>query len=554
MRRPSARLVLGLSIPFLVILVLLAAWAIDSSSASGKVPRNVSLGSRDISKLSEDDLAVAVADLADRYAEVEVQVRTSKQTYKVPAGDLGLELDQSATVTDALELDGETALAARPFVWASSFLHERNAPLSFTVDSTALDTALADLAGNASPTEPKLVVSGDAITFVSGTSGRKVEPAGVADQLLARARSGEEPIVVDATVTDTDPEVSDADAKDVADLLTLATANGLWVTAGDETAAFDASTVRGWLGSKITDAGKIAPTIDAEQANAAVVAAIPIDTKAKNASITLTDDTPTITPSTDGKSCCEPDTADRILAAIKDGKGSVDVDLIVDEAPFSTEDAEKLGIKEPVGTTTEWNGQPQVKSFTTYHKCCADRVTNIQKMADIVRGTLVKPGETFSINDVVGERTLEKGFVPAGAIAYGEHVDEVGGGVSQFATTMFNAAYFAGLDITVSQAHSEYFSRYPRGREATMGFPNPDLAWINDTPYGILVWTSYTDTSLTITMYSTQYAYSEQTGSKESRSGDCTVVTTERTTHYPDKANHVESFTARYRDEGATSC
>ena len=56
--------------------------------------------------------------------------------------------------------------------------------------------------------------------------------------------------------------------------------------------------------------------------------------------------------------------------------------------------------------------------------------------------------------------------------------------MSQFATTLFNAAFFAGLDIREYQAHSEYFSRYPRGREATMGFPNPDLVIENTTPYG----------------------------------------------------------------------
>ena len=141
--------------------------------------------------------------------------------------------------------------------------------------------------------------------------------------------------------------------------------------------------------------------------------------------------------------------------------------------------------------------------FTTYHDPTGARITNIHRMADLVRGAVIAPGETFSINDHVGERTAEKGFVPAGAIRDGKHVEEVGGGVSQFATTMFNAAYFAGLQIDSSQAHSEYFDRYPRGREATMGFPAPDLRFTNDTPYGIMIWTSYTDSSLTITLYST---------------------------------------------------
>ena len=105
-------------------------------------------------------------------------------------------------------------------------------------------------------------------------------------------------------------------------------------------------------------------------------------------------------------------------------------------------------------------------------------------MADLVRGAIVPPGETFSINEHVGQRTAEKGFVLAGAIANGEHVEEIGGGVSQFATTTFNAAFFAGLPFGEYQSHSECFDRYPRGREATMGFPHPDLQIKNDTPYG----------------------------------------------------------------------
>ncbi len=196
----------------------------------------------------------------------------------------------------------------------------------------------------------------------------------------------------------------------------------------------------------------------------------------------------------------------------------------------------------------------QVKSFTTYHPCCAARVTNIQRIADLVRGTLVKPGEQFSINDTVGKRTTEKGFVEAGAIANGEHVDEVGGGVSQFATTMFNAAFFAGLPIDEYQAHSEHFDRYPFGREATMGFPNPDMAWTNNTPYGILVWTSHTDTSVTVTLYSTQYAYGEQTGQTTGTSGTCTTVQTTRTIHYEDGRTGTDTFRARYRVPGKTTC
>jgi vancomycin resistance protein YoaR len=167
---------------------------------------------------------------------------------------------------------------------------------------------------------------------------------------------------------------------------------------------------------------------------------------------------------------------------------------------------------------------------------------------------VIAPGASFSINDHVGERTAAKGFVEAGAIRDGLHVEEIGGGVSQFATTMFNAAYFAGLQIDESQAHSEYFDRYPRGREATMGFPAPDLAFTNNTPYGIMIWTSYTDTSLTVTLYSTPYATAEQTAIAESPSGNCTVVTTTRTITYPDGHKGSDKFRATYRPGEGERC
>ncbi len=119
----------------------------------------------------------------------------------------------------------------------------------------------------------------------------------------------------------------------------------------------------------------------------------------------------------------------------------------------------------------------------------------------MIDGTVVKPGETFSVNGAVGERTRAKGFVAAPAIFQGEYVDEVGGGISQFATTMFNAIFFGGYEFTEYKAHSYYISRYPMGREATLAWPSVDLAFRNDSDAGIYIDTSYTDTSITVTFY-----------------------------------------------------
>lgn len=171
---------------------------------------------------------------------------------------------------------------------------------------------------------------------------------------------------------------------------------------------------------------------------------------------------------------------------------TVDLTLVDAQPRVSTALAKTLGIKE------------KVSEFTTHHPCCKPRVTNIHKIADIVNGAIVLPGETFSLNGYVGARDSGRGFVEAPMILNGHFVPAIGGGVSQFATTMFNAVFFGGFVDVYHKPHSYYISRYPAGREATVSTPSPDLKWRNDSPYGVLVTTSYTGTSVTVTFWSTK--------------------------------------------------
>ncbi len=195
-----------------------------------------------------------------------------------------------------------------------------------------------------------------------------------------------------------------------------------------------------------------------------------------------------------------------------------------------------------------------ISEFTTNHACCQNRVENIHRIADIIRGYVIQPGEKFSVNDYVGERTVEKGFVAAGTIQQGHFKDDIGGGISQFATTMFNAAFFAGLEFNDYQSHTIYISRYPYGREATLNYPDVDLAFTNNTPYAILLWPEYTDTSITVQMYSTKYWDVEQTGQESYRAGACTQVETFRSRTDPAGETVEDSVTARYRPGEGLDC
>ena len=142
-----------------------------------------------------------------------------------------------------------------------------------------------------------------------------------------------------------------------------------------------------------------------------------------------------------------------------------------------------------------------IGSFTTYMPCCAARVKNIQLIARTVDGTLIGPGQQFSLNRVAGPRTRAKGYLEAPFIRNGKLDLDVGGGVSQFATTLYNAAFFAGLELDFHKAHSFYISRYPAGREATVNYPDIDLTWTNDTGAPVVVRTATTGTSVTVALY-----------------------------------------------------
>ncbi len=157
----------------------------------------------------------------------------------------------------------------------------------------------------------------------------------------------------------------------------------------------------------------------------------------------------------------------------------------------------------------------QVASFSTPYACCQARVTNIQRGAELLDGLIIPPGGRFSLNEALGERTVERGFVSAPQIAAGRLEDAVGGGVSQIATTVYNAAFFAGLEIVTHTPHEFYISRYPAGREATVSYGGPELIFVNDWAAGVLIDATATDSSITISFYSSDLGRRIETSSGE---------------------------------------
>ncbi|HSD79517.1 MAG TPA: VanW family protein, partial [Solirubrobacteraceae bacterium] len=178
-----------------------------------------------------------------------------------------------------------------------------------------------------------------------------------------------------------------------------------------------------------------------------------------------------------------------LAAALSPTARTARVVVIHAEPKRTTAQARAMGITTRVGRyETIYGGDP-------------NRIHNVQLVAHLVDGKLIAPGATFSFNRATGARTADKGFLEAPVIINGELTTGLGGGVCQVSTTVFNAAYEAGLKITERTNHALYISHYPQGRDATVNYPDVDLQFVNDTDHWLLLRTYVGSYSLEVELY-----------------------------------------------------
>ena len=143
----------------------------------------------------------------------------------------------------------------------------------------------------------------------------------------------------------------------------------------------------------------------------------------------------------------------------------------------------------------------RISSFTTETTSSANRNTNIRLSAEAITNTTLLPGESFSFNQATGQRTAEKGYKPAAAIAGGETFDEIGGGVCQTSSTLFNAVARANLQITDRDPHAWPSNYVEKGEDAAVNWPNLDFRFKNNTDWPIFIVANYANRKITVEIY-----------------------------------------------------
>ena len=218
----------------------------------------------------------------------------------------------------------------------------------------------------------------------------------------------------------------------------------------------------------------------------------PWRTRAVNARFVVDGTRVRIRPARPGLAVDGPWVADSVAAAAAASVHQASLRLKQIRADLTTAEAERLGIRERISTFT-----------TDMGTSSSNRIHNVQLMADYIDGTVIEPGDSFSFNERVGPRTIERGFLEGQMIIGSLLLPSIGGGVCQTATTLFNNAFELGLPIVERHNHSFYISHYPMGRDATVSWGGPDFVFKNDLKTGILIKTRYTSSTLTFSFYGT---------------------------------------------------
>ena len=520
---------------------LIAGWQVYESGQDSEIREGAVVAGVDIGGLEPSEAVTALEPVVQEVAETTVELHFLDQTITVTAAELGISLDAEQTLAEA---DNPAPPVVRPAAWLYDLFASREVSPAVTTD---LGTLAATVDPYTDPETPRIELDPDTGAFhpVLSTDVPVPDMELLAERLEeAVLRNVGGTAVVEVPIAGMAP----------ADPIAVALATALAVRANDITAGGVTVQLEGT--AEVFGIGELQMrhflVLEGEQHDthlaldpriAGTLASLFVGIGAEGIPATFGLDEEgnvTISDGMPGFRCCHETATEALLAGMMDGQDPVTLPAGPARHPRGREWAESMGVTHLVA------------EFTTPFTPGQDRIINIARISELTRGVIIEPGQRFSVNGHVGPRTLNNGFVPAAMILDGVFVDSVGGGISQFATTLFNAAFFAGLDFVEYQSHSIYLSRYPYGREATVSYPAPDLVLENNTPYGVMLWPTTGDSSITVRLYSTPWVLAEQTDQwSQPRGTSCTRVVTERTrTWLEDGRSETDTVRALYRPEG----
>jgi vancomycin resistance protein YoaR len=446
--------------------------------AGDRVPRGATVAGVSIGGMQPGAARAELADAIDEQRRAPVRVKALGERGRIDPGRAGLDVDVEASVAQAG--GGRSWNPAR--IW-DSLTGGDDYDVVATVEESALADAI-DAFGKRADRPARdggVRFRGDEAVAREPRTGQAVDREDAAERVASAYLDGiTEPDLprVDLPTTPQEPDIGAADVSvAMNEFANPAVSGPVTIELDDEEIVLRPQDFVPAL-SMVVDDGDLVPRLDGEALLRGIEPRMQtVALAAQDATVKLKNGRPKVLKAKKGVTFDEAELTGGFLDVVvnEDDGRSLRVSSVVAKPEFSTKDARNLQIKEVVS------------EFTTFYPHADYRNTNLGRAAELITGTVLRPGDEFSLNETVGERTAENGFTEGFIISDGVFKEDFGGGVSQVATTTFNAMFFAGLKDIEHKPHSFYIDRYPVGREATVAWPTVDLRFQNDTPHGVLV-------------------------------------------------------------------
>lgn len=458
-------------------------YAVDTVMTEGNVPRGVTVGGVDIGGMSKNQAEARLQNALGESVKTPVVVTAGNLESQLDPVTSGLSVDWKATVDQA----GQQP--KNPITRITSFWQTREVGIVSRFNDQRLSTTAGRITDELTrqPEDAKLSINDEGKPdIVDDAAGQTVDGDEVTEAVRDRWLNADHRVPVEAEITEagTRRDAADRAVKDVVDKVT---AGDVIFSGRDNIDAVLRPTDMGRIVTFTDAGGHFDPQWNRDAAEEILSAQLAsTEVEFRNANFEVNGRDLTVIPSQDGVLIDWDKTLDPIdqkLLASGDRRNEVTYED--KKATYTTEMAEKANFNDVIG------------SFTT-DGFAGDSGVNIRRVAEQVDGAIVLPGETFSLNGYTGPRGEAQGYVEAGVIENGHADRAVGGGISQFATTLYNASYFAGMTDVAHTPHSYYISRYPAGREATVFEGAIDLQFKNDSETPVLIETRADDSELTV--------------------------------------------------------
>ena len=465
---------------FALILLGCYVWSITVVPPNAKL-LGIEIGSK-LPPNVYQEVNIAIRDKVDD----PIDIQTPQGLFRVTPQEIGLSIDLPQTVKD---------INKNPFVFLRSAVFATEIKPKITLDEIAFKQTLASVVQENSkpPVNATLTTQGGRVITTEALSGTRIDWEKTTQSLkqswLYEGRRAE---VVIAFIP---PEVSNEVVNQVrSNLAELAVSAPITLEIGSREVTISPEVI-GTALNFVPNNEKLESRFDEKVIIDEISRQIPnIQTQATDAKFDFIGNKIVIIPAQEGIKF-EPGQLDAALSPVFRQKNNrtVNLDSAVIKPVVSTESLEALGIKE------------QLSSFRQGFDYLPYREINVGQAAKYMDGKILKPGEIFSMNETIKERTTKNGYVKGIYIGEGGRFDfGLGGGVSIITSATWNAAFYAGLEKIEQRAHSVHIARYPPGLEATVSWPRLDLKFRNNTNNNILIKALPERDGITISMYGTK--------------------------------------------------